>query len=366
MHVQPMIRQQIAAPRRLVRAVVVLAVALTLPSPAAAELTDEEATALRRPLAAARNLSDGIHAELMTVIKDQTNSSTRPKIAYVAQLILKAQGQVAGALADLVGGSYAANDERGRAYFVRRAAEQLKAAHSTLESAKSATNTAISAGASSYNMGRLRDINIAGAMANLKAFDATLPYEDPYPPGRSPSGRILVVGPHGQYDLAQQRLHTATTFLLQATNGVINAYKSDSLLPSYWNLYQQVKFATTLYQQNVLAMATLADVHQNATEAARSPFFRLLDRLETLQHGGGGPCKPDNCHGTPYNYNNFTQFTLNQVGYWSGRPNFAAYQKEAMHRITEAWDATDTATWYVLAFPECDQRSTPRGCGGTK
>jgi len=225
---------------------------------------------------------------------------------------------------------------------------------------------AIAAGASSYYLGRLRDIDIAGALVNLQAFDTTLRFADPYPAARSPQGRMLVIGPHGDYDEAQRRLTSATTFLLAATAAVVNAYKSDSLLPSYWSLYQQLKFAGTLYQQNIQAMATLAGLSQNATEAARSPFFRILGRIETLTHGGGGPCHPDDCHGTPYQYNNFMQFTLSQVSYWAGRPSFAHYQQEAMHRITEAWDGTDSAVWYMLTFPECDQRSTPRGCGGIK
>jgi hypothetical protein len=346
--------------------VVVLAAALVLPDPAAAVLTSQEATALQRPLAAARNLSDGISGELLTAIKDQTTSATRPKLATVAQLIIRAQGQVAGALADLLGGSGPEDDPRGRAFFVRRAVDQLGAAHATLGSAKSAANTAIAAGASSYSLGRLRDIHIAGAMANLQAFDTTLRFADPYPSARSPQGRILVIGPHGDYEEAQRRLSSATTFLLAATAAVVNAYKSDSLLPSYWSLYQQLKFAGTLFQQNVQAMATVAGLSLSATEAARSPFFRILGRIETLTHGGGGPCKPDTCHGTPYQYNNFMQFTLSQVSYWAGRPSFAHYQQEAMHRITEAWDGTDTAVWYMLTFPECDQRSTPRGCGGTR
>jgi hypothetical protein len=366
MHVQYMMRRLIAAPSGFVGLPVLLAVALTLPSPAAAVLTSQEATALQRPFAAARNLSSGISGALLPAIKDQTNTSTRPKLATVAQLIVRAQGQLAGGIADLLGGSAADDDGRGRTFFVRRGMEQLTSAHYTLTAAKSAVNAAIAAGASSYYLGRLRDIDIAGALVNLQAFDTTLRFADPYPAARSPQGRMLVIGPHGDYDEAQRRLTSATTFLLAATAAVVDAYKSDSLLPSYWSLYQQLKFAGTLYQQNIEAMATLAGLSQNATEAARSPFFRILGRIETLTHGGGGPCHPDDCHGTPYQYNNFMQFTLSQVSYWAGRPSFAHYQQEAMHRITEAWDATDSAVWYMLTFPECDQRSTPRGCGGTR
>lgn len=370
MHVQTMIRHLIAAPRRLAGAVVVLAIALALPSPAAAALTAAEATAIQRPFSAARNLAEGISAELLPVI-NETNSSTRPRLAQVAQLINKAQGQVAGGLADLLGGSYDPDDTRGRNFFVQRAAQQLTGAYATLGQVKAATNAAISAGANSYHMGRLRDIHIAAAMTNLKAFDATLGYENPYPEGRSPDGRILVIGPHGDYAEAQVRLNSAITFLLQAASAVITAYGSDSLLPSYWNLYQQIKFARTLYQENVEAMGALAGVTYSASEAARNPFFRMLARIETLTHGGGGPtvasnhCSPDTCHGTPYNYMNFVKFTMDQMPYWSGRPNFAANMQVALRRISEAWDGTDSAVWFILAFPECDQKTKPAGCGGT-
>ncbi|HEU4440131.1 MAG TPA: hypothetical protein VFT36_12830, partial [Methylomirabilota bacterium] len=202
------------------------------------------------------------------------------------------------------------------------------------------------------------------ALANLRAFDKKLAYADPYPPGRSPAGRILVIGPHGQYDEVQRRLSGSVEFTLLAYDAIINSYDADTLLRSYWHVTQQVKFASLLYMHNVQAMATVAGVPLNATQAAANPFFRLLARIELLTHGGGGACHPDTCHGTPSNYNNLMQHLLGAVPDWAGRPTFAARQQEAMRRVTEAWDATDTGVWFMLAFPECDHAHAPAGCGG--
>jgi hypothetical protein len=53
-----------------------------------------------------------------------------------------------------------------------------------------------------------------------------------------------------------------------------------------------------------------------------------------------------------------------QVPYWTGRPTFAREQQEVLRRFAEAWDSTDTAVWFIFAFPECDETATPGGCGG--
>ena len=127
-----------------------------------------------------------------------------------------------------------------------------------------------------------------------------------------------------------------------------------------------MKFAALLYQQNVQAMATLAGIPLNGTEAEQTPFFRLLARVETLTHGGGGPCKPDTCHGTPFNYNNLLKHVFAQVPYWASRPTFAREQQEVLHRFTEAWDSTDSAVWFTFSFPQCDQVAAPSGCGGRR
>ena len=209
--------------------------------------------------------------------------------------------------------------------------------------------------------GRLPHVD---AVRQLKAFNRELAFADPYPQGVSPNGARLILGPHGDYDDAQIRLYGGTNFLLMGYEALVRGYVADSVLPSYESLYQQMQFAALLYRQNVQAMATLAGIPLNGTEAEQTPFFRLLARVQTLTHGGGGPCKPDNCHGTPYNYNQLLQFAIVQMPYWAGRPTFAREQQAAYTRFTDAWDSTDSAVWFTFTFPQCDQVAAPSGCGG--
>jgi hypothetical protein len=329
-----------------------------------AALTPVEAESVRRVFSAA---TDHLHAgmsEVLVVIR-VTDGASRPRAADVVRLLLRAQRQLASALGDLLGATYAPTDVRGRGFFVARAVQQIDAAKGTLAQVQAAASAA---GGTQYT--RLRTIWVANALTQLNAFNRTLPYLDPYPEGVSPQGRRLVIGPHGEYDQAQARLSSAINFLLLGYEATQRAYAADALLPGYEAIYQQMKFAALLYRQNVQAMATLAALPLTSPEAALDPFFRVLARLESLTHGGGGAttaanhCAGDTCHGTPYNYNQLVQFFIQQVPYWTGRPTFAAEQRELLHRITEAWDGTDSAVWFTLSFPQCDQVAAPTGCGG--
>jgi hypothetical protein len=340
-----------------------LGVVLGSAVPASAAFTPEEITSVRRVFSAATDHLHSAMGELFPVIR-ATNGSTRSSTAEVARLLVRAQRQLHGALGDLVGGSYYPSDVRGRRFFVSRAVQQIDAATATLGQAQAAAATAIRAGGNVRQLDRVRWLGTAEAVRQLKAFNRQLAFADPYPKGVSPNGRRLVLGPHGDYDEAQNRLHGATNFLLMGYEALIRGYAANSVLPSYEPLYQQMKFAALLYRQNVQAMATLAGFPLYGSEAEQNPFFRLLARVETLTHGGGGPCKPDNCHGTPYNYNQLLQFMIAQVPYWTGRPTFAREQQEVLRRFAEAWDSTDTAVWFIFAFPECDETATPGGCGG--
>lgn len=349
-------------PRTLVLSLL-LVVVLGGAVPASAAFTPAETTSVWRVFAAA---TDHLHAgmgELFPVIR-ATHSGTRHSTAEVARLVLRAQRQLYSALADLVGGSYFPSDARGRRFFVSRAVQQIDAATATLTQAQAAAATAIRAGGDAWRLDRVRSLRIPDAVRQLKAFNRQLAFADPYPEGVSPHGRRLIIGPHGDYDDAQNRLNGATNFLLMGYEALVRGYAADSMLPSYESLYQQMKFAALLYRQNVQAMATLAGVSLSGPEVEQNPFFRLLGRVETLTHGGGGPCKPDNCHGTPYNYNNLLQHVIVQVPYWAGRPTFAREQQEVLHRFTEAWDSTDTAVWFIFTFPQCDHVAAPSGCGG--
>jgi hypothetical protein len=340
-----------------------LVVALGSALPASAAFTPDEITSVRRVFSAA---TDYLHAgmgELFPVIR-ATTGATRPSTAEVARLLVRAQRQLYGAIADLVGASYYPSDMRGRRFFVGRALQQIDAASATLAQAQAAAATAIRAGGNVRQLDRVRWLRIPETVRQLKAFNRQLAFADPYPEGVSRNGRRLIMGPHGDYDEAQNRLNGAADFVLLGYEALVRGYAANSLLPSYEPLYQQMKFAALLYRQNVQAMATLAGVPLNGTEVEQNPFFRLLARVETLTHGGGGACRPDNCHGTPYNYNQLMQSVLVQVPYWTGRSTFAREQQEVIHRFAQAWDKTDTAVWFIFAFPECDETAAPGGCGG--
>jgi hypothetical protein len=341
---------------------VLLVVVLGGAVPASAAFTPAEATSVQRLFSAA---TDHLHAgmgDLVPVIR-ATNSGTRPSTAQVARLVVRAQRQLYSAIADLVGGSYFASDTRGRRFFVSRALTQMDAATATLAQAQAAATTAIRAGTNATQLERLRSVRIADALRQIKAFNRQLTFANPYPERVSPNGRRLILGPHGDYDDAQNRLNAATNFLLLGYDALIRGYAADSALPSYESLSQQMQFAALLYRQNVQAMATLANIPLSATtETDQTPFFRLLAGVETLTHGGGGPCQPDTCHGTPFNYNNLLKHVFVQVPYWAGRPTFAREQQEVLHRFTEAWDSTDQAVWFTFTFPECDQTAAPSSC----
>jgi hypothetical protein len=331
--------------------------------PASAAFTPDETTSVRRVFSAATGQLNAAMGELFYVIR-ATNSATRPSTAEVARLVVQAQRQLYSAIADLVGASYVPSDVRGRQFFVSRAEQQMDAAMATLAQAQAAATTAIRAGGDAYRLDRLRSMRIPDAVRQLKAFNRQLAFADPYPEGVSPDGQRPILGPHGDYDDAQNRLNGATNFLLLGYEALIRGYAADSVLPSYEPFYQQMKFAALLYGQNVQAMATLAGIPLNATEAAQNPFFRLLARMETLTHGGGGPCNPDTCHGTPYNYNSLLQWVIKQVPYWNSRPTFAREQQAAYMHFIDAWDSTDQGVWFTLSFPVCDPRTAPNGCGG--
>ena len=342
---------------------VLLVVVLGGAAPAFAAFTPDETTSVRRVFNAATDQLHAAMGELFVVIR-ATNSATRPSTAEVARLVVKAQRQLYSAIADLVGASYFPTDTRGRRFFVSRGVQQMDAAMATLAQAQAAATTAIRAGGDAWRLDRLRSVWIASAVGQLKAFNRQLAFADPSPEGVAPNGQRPILGPHGDYDDAQNRLNGATNFLLLGYEGLIRGYTADSVLPSYEPLYQQMKFSALLYRQNVQAMATLAGIPMNGTEAAQNPFFRLLARMETLTHGGGGPCKPDTCHGTPYNYNNLLQFVIKQVPYWASRPTFAREQQGAYMNFTDAWNNTDSAVWFTFSFPECDPAVAPNGCGG--
>jgi hypothetical protein len=340
-----------------------LVVVLGSAVPASAAFTPAETTSVQRVFSAA---TDHLHAgmgDLLPVIR-ATNGSTRSSTAEVARQLMRAQRKLYGALADLVGGSYFPGDVRGRRFFVSRAVQQIDAAAATLTQAQAAAATAIRAGGNAGQLDRLRSVRIAEAARQLKAFNRQLTFADPYPEAVSPNGRRLILGPHGDYDDAQNRLNAATNFLLMGYEALVRGYAADSVLPSYEPLYQQMEFAALLYRQNVQAMATLAGVPLNGTEVEQTQFFRLLARVETLTHGGGGPCQPDNCRGTPHNYNSVLQRVITQVPYWAGRPTFAREQQEAVRRFTQAWDSTDSAVWFTFILPPCDHVAAPSSCGG--
>lgn len=352
---------------------------------AQAAFNPTEDAAVRKIFDANASLYSGIGGALGFVLRGYdasgkaivgTNATTRNPIQQVWILTTRAQNDMAFALADLLGADVAPLGQ-SRDYYVSRAKGKIQTTVDiTLPQLAAAIDKAKGAGANAYYLDRLKIINVANAITYLRAFltakDTTgkpLAYLDPYPPGRSPAGRITIVGPHGEYPKAETWLITALERINRAYQSTLAAYGADSLLSNYENVYQTLKFYSLAQIQNLYAMGT-AEGMQFSGDTPNA-FFRILNRLETLTHGGGGPttpandCSPDRCHGTPYDYDNMMSFILADQAAWNGRPTFMVKSLEAIKNIGVAWSATDTAVWYHLKFPECDQATQPEGCGGT-
>ena len=103
MHVQTMMWRLIAAPSRLAGLLVLLAVALTLPGPAAAVLTSQEATALQRPFAAARSLSSGVSGALLPAIKEVEACRSPEDLVFTTDDVLRRVDELGDLLAPLLG-----------------------------------------------------------------------------------------------------------------------------------------------------------------------------------------------------------------------------------------------------------------------
>jgi hypothetical protein len=375
----------------LILAVVVVA-AVGWSSPGAAQthpggLTTAEKASLQQLAWAAygQKASDvgdihNIYVPLGNIMNQKTLVTTRAKIAQVLRLTIQAQKELGWALVDLAGTPDPAHPTEPRSYFVARALARIdKVQTQTLPSLQAAADAAAIVGATlpgtSFTMDRIKNVHAKGAIAKLKLVDRTLLYADPYPPGRSPAGRITIIGPHGDYLLSQRWASSALDRLTRMFNAVLAGYDTtEPLLPGYWNTYQQEKFSSLLMQKNGVTIASYMGL-TGFTGYSTNPFFRVLGLIEDLSHGGGGPVTAanncltngrDSCHGASYDFNNMMLFGKADERNRPGRPIFAAQQSAVESEITEAWQAMQTGQeWMALTFPECDQVVQPAGCGGT-
>lgn len=320
------------------------------------------------------SLHDGNAAVLDLIIRDYTNANTREPLRALKDLVRQAQIDLDLAVADLLGAQIAPLGQP-RDYYVQRAKDKIANVRTvTIPAINSAADTAKAAGAvGTYpaTMDRFKSINIAGALSKLNLFNATLAYADPYPPSRGPDGvRVTIIGPHGDYLKSITWFGTALDRANRMYTAAIAGYGADALLPTYNNKYQQLKFVNLMLQKIGVSMGTVNGMQFSTY--SMDPFFRVLGIFETLTHGGGGPVTTandcldvstnrDTCHAISYDFNNLKIWTQGDSGQESTRPNFAAQQRAVMSEITETWQATDTAAWYMLKFPECEVAG---GCGG--
>ena len=362
-----------------------------LAAPARAELTPAEKTSVQWLIFAANGnrpgdtgtLHDTNSGTLDQIILNQTNASTREPLRKLRDLVRQAQISLDLAVADLLGAQMAPLGQP-RSYYVDRAKARIVPVRTvTIPAILAAADAAKAAGAPGvypWTIDRYKP-GINGVLAKLNLFNATLEYADPYPASRSkvcdpatgvcvPGDRITIIGPHGDYIKAMTWLATAVNRMNNMYTAAIAGYGADDLLPGYWNKYQQLKFINLLLQKIGVAMGTINGMQ--FAGYSTEPFFRILGIMETLSHGGGGPvtvegdCKDettgrDTCHGISYDFNNVMLFTKADSGQMATRPNHAAQQMVVMAEITEAWQATDTALWYMLKFPQCEVTG---GCGG--
>jgi hypothetical protein len=304
------------------------------------------------------SVHDGVAAVLGLVTRDQTTGATRGPLQAVWSKTVQAQHEISLALSDLLGAGVNPFGQP-RAFYVNRAKARItQTKNVTLPALQSAANQAIAAGATGSGTGtmqRFRDLHVAGAISKLGAFNQSLAYADPYPIGRR-GNRITIIGPHGDYVRVQIWLANAFDRLNRMYTAAIAGYGADALLSGYNNKYQQLKFSSLLVQKIGITMGSVAGLQFSGFSG--DPFFRILAILENLAHGGGGPtdaandCAPDFCHGASYDFNNMKLWTQGDASQESTRPTFKAQQAVVMSEVTEAWQATDTAAWYFLKFPE--------------
>jgi hypothetical protein len=364
--------------------------------PAQAEPTAAEKASVRWLVCAtASQCGDAGTLHDAVIILDQilvakTADVTRSRIKSMWDLLVKAQYETNLAIADLVGAdpSFPLPATTSRAAQVARAIARVDNVQNTLiPQLTAAVDAALAAGINGpypYTLERLKSIQLAGTTAKLKAFNRTLAYADPYPAGRSfitdpttgtrracvlgvdPGCRVTVIGPHGEYRVVQRELAGALDRMNRAYNAALVAYGADAVLPSYGNKYQQLKFASLIVQKIGNSMGTIYGLQ--FSNQPSDPFFRMLWVIESLTHGHGGPtttandCSPDTCHGISYDFNNLMQFTKADEAQEATRPTFKDKQGLVIREITEVWQFTDTALWYVMKFPQCDVTG---GCGGT-
>ena len=386
---------------RLVPVVAFLGLLVSLAAPARAELTPAEKTSVQWLIWAANGnrpgdvgtLHDTNSGTLDQIILNQTTAATREPLRKLKDLVRQAQISLDLAVADLLGAQMAPLGQP-RSYYVQRAKDRVNTVKTvTIPAILAAADAAKAAGAPGvypWTIDRYKPA-INGVLAKLNLFNATLEYADPYPPSRNkicpapagtdpslidakgctPGTRITIIGPHGDYIKAMTWLATAVNRMNNMYGASIAGYGVDDLLPSYWNKYQQMKFINLVLQKIGIAMGTINGMQ--FASYSTDPFFRVLGIFETLTHGGGGPVTTandcldvstnrDTCHAASYDFNNLMVFTQADNGQMATRPNHAAQQSVVMREITEAWQATDSAAWYMLKFPECERTG---GCGGT-
>ena len=325
----------------------------------------------------AGSVHDGIASVLGYITRDKTKTKDqRAAITQLWRLSRQAQNDLALALLDLLGSNLEPTSQP-RSYYVQRAIAKIDSVQNTiLPQLLAAADKAKAVGADGAypaTIDRYKSINIQGAINKLKAFNRTLKYTDPYPPGRSPTGRITIIGPHGDYVRAQtwfthgfDRMHRMWTAQIDGYYG----NNTEAFLPSYENVYQGMKFSSLLIQKMFWSSGYIAGI--KIPGYPENPFFATLRVQENMLHAGGGPtteandCAGDFCHAMAYDFHTMMIFTQSDIPQWTGRPIFQSNALKTMAELTQSWQATDTAAWYFLKFPECDQVNNPVGCGGTR
>ena len=374
------------ATQPLARLVVALSLVGATAVPAQAVFTDAERASVQKVIEAgngdAQSLQGAVSAQLDPILQSQTTATTRGPIKSLKHLVRQARFDLNIAALHLLGAGMPPAGQ-SRAYYVNVANGLIsKTLNSTIPAINSAADAVKAAGAPGvypWTIDRFKGIGIAGARARLLLYNPALAYADPFPPGRSkvcpappstdpcvPGDRITIIGPHGEYPLAQRWLATAIDRMNRLQTADIDGYGADALLPSYAPTYQREKFIHLILTKIMFTAGTFAGMRFGTDSS--DAFFRVLGRLEENTHGGGGPttaandCAPDRCHGASYDFNNITLAMSQDAAQWGTRPALHAKMLVVLREVTEAWMALDTGgVWYALKFPQCERLG---GCGG--
>ncbi len=332
--------------RHLFMTALLLAAALALTIPAAAELTDAEKAGIKNLVESSRNLRNG-ERYLIRSIGCCSTLEARPALHAALYLFYRTQTEHWHVLAHLlhVGPDNPTpkpewTDAEWRAsawFYLDRYRWQLGAIQTALTNAKAYH---VDNAVYQDNLRRARDIWVQNA-SKLSALDPGLLYLDPWPellPGKTIQ---TVVGPHGDYRQMQHFIARGKNYALDAYGPLIALYlKGPATVGGVDGDMVRNAWLNSSNMLDVLDRATalLADVPLTAEEASEDRFCRTLrvGKLLTVS--------------APAWYQRWGNIVADMIP-----PQY----RGIVAKLVDSWKHVDWSMWQSLVFPESARCTSP-------